>query len=118
MPIDDSSQAVKDKVQTVWEATVLFCHRVLRHAQVFGFSLMSIPNPNVQQMHRMLTVGVLPILKILVSDDNLPADDGIKIANMHQYIKHLSDIVSAIDQNDSAAFDAAVAALSKEAMIG
>lgn len=117
MALDESSQAIKDKIETVWEASVLFCTRVLHHAGVYGFGLMNIPNPNVQQMLKYLKIAVLPVLSKLAEDPNINPDDGIRIDNIRQYINHLNNIVTSIERNDNEAFDAAVAALSKEAMI-
>ncbi|MDE1868290.1 MAG: hypothetical protein KGI08_11370 [Thaumarchaeota archaeon] len=117
MALDESSQAIKDKIETVWELTVQVCTRVLHHAGVYGFGLMHIPNPDVHQFHRFLTIAVLPILEKLASDPHIEPDDGIMIDNIRQYINHLNGIVAAIDKGDSEVFDSAVAALNKEAML-
>jgi len=117
MALDDADQVIKDKIEIVWESTVTYCLRVLHHAGVYGFGLMHLPNPNVEQIHKSLKFGVLPMLNKLSDDPNLEPDDGMKVDNIRQYINHLTKIVDAIEQGDAVAFDAAVAALGKEAMM-
>ena len=117
MALDETSQAIKDKVETVWELTVQLCNRVLNHSGVYGFGLMHIPNPNIHQMHSLLTLAVIPVLEKLANSPDIGPDDGMRIDNIRQYISHLKAIIAAIDNGDSEAFDATVAALNKEAML-
>lgn len=117
--IDPSSELVRQKVSQVWDLTISFCNKVLQHCDVYGIQLMDIPDPNVHQMHHSLSVVVLPMLEKLSEDPNvdLEPEDGIRIANIKQYIWHLSNVVSAIIKDNEQAFDEAVMALSREAHI-
>lgn len=115
--VDQMNETVKKSVLAAWDATILFCNRVLQHCHVYGIRLMDIPNPNIHDLHNLLKLAVLPVLTKLAEDHCVEPEDGIKIDNIRQYSWHLEKIVAAIDADDERAFSEAVAALSKEAHI-
>lgn len=109
-------QIISASVQAAWAVTVEVCNRVLNHAGIYGFKLINVPDPNAEQMYNALNLGILPILDSLATSPHIGPDDGLRIANIRQYIHHLRRITTAIRGGDADAFDAAVADLRAEAM--
>lgn len=107
---------VDDKVQALWENVVQACNKILYHAKVYGFQLMTIPDPNIHDIARTFDTVVIPLLDDL-ADYNFSPESGMKMANIKMYALHLRAITIAIDKNDKDEFDKNVGLLMSESML-
>ena len=108
---------VDHKVQVLWEGVIRTCNKVMNHANIYGFSLMEIPDPDVHKMARTLEHIVIPILDEVIRNSEFSAESGIKMANIRQYTLHLREITYALDDGDKDKFYENVDILANEAMI-
>lgn len=107
---------VDDKVQELWNHVVQVCNRVLYQANVYGFQLMSIPEPNIHAVAKSFDTIVIPLLDDLANYDFSP-ESGMKMANIKTYALHLRAITIAIDKDDKDEFDKNVDLLMSESML-
>jgi hypothetical protein len=107
---------VDDKVQELWDHVVYSCNKILHQAEVYGFQLMNIPDPNVHKIAKSFDTIVIPLLDDLANYDFSP-ESGMKMANIKTYALHLRAISIAIDNNDKEAFDKNVDLLMSESML-
>lgn len=107
----------QDQIDRVCDSVIKSCNRVLYHARDYGFQLMELPDPDARKMYNLIHRGILPILEELESDPNIDPENGIKLANVKEYIRHLRNVVKAMDDNDEAAFNRAIDALNGEKLI-
>tara|TARA_R100001143_G_C3357553_1_gene133414 strand:+ start:1177 stop:1542 length:366 start_codon:yes stop_codon:yes gene_type:complete len=115
--LDDTKEEIQEQIDRIWNSAIDFCTKILHHADVYGISLMHIPNPNVHQLERLLSLVVIPSLTQLIEEyGDLEPDHGIRLDNLRQYSLHLRNIVQAIKNESEDAFDAAVEALRREPM--
>jgi hypothetical protein len=115
--IVSDNEKIQEGVELVWDITVEFCQKVLRTTGLYGFNLQHIADPDVSKIHFALTNVVIPILEQLKDDPNLSSDDGLRIANIKQYLHHIKLIAVAIRDDDEEGFDNAVKALRQESFI-
>ena len=107
---------IETLVEKSWEVIVAVCTDVLSHCDLFGIEIGKIQNPDIRKIHSALRLGVLPIFETLETMDLHP-DLGRKMLNGKQYVWHLRNIIKAIDDQDPAAFEAAVENLRRESMV-
>ncbi len=108
---------VDGKVQVLWDSVVSSCNTVLHHADMYGFQLMTLPDPNIHQIAKLFDVVVIPLLDELVRDCDFSPESGMKIANIKTYAMHLRAITIAIEEDNCDAFDKAVSLLMSESML-
>ncbi len=108
---------VDGKVERLWEHVVRSCNTILHHADLYGFELMTIPDPNVHQIAKMFDSIVIPLLDDLAKNYDFSAESGMKIANIKTYALHLRAITIAIDNDDKQSFEANVDLLLRETML-
>ena len=58
--------AIDRSVGELWEQVVYTCNRVIHQANLFGFQLMSFPEPNVHDVSKQLDSVVCSLLDMLV----------------------------------------------------
>ena len=110
-------QILSETVNEIWDKVVTYCSNTLHHANVYGFSLMLIPEPNVKQLERLLSFIVIPTLTKLEEEYEFLPEDGLKITDIRQYCFLLKEMVKSIKDEDQDAFERVVAKLDKEPMI-
>lgn len=108
---------IDGKVQILWDNVVFSCNKVLIHADVYGFQLMGIPDPDVHKIAKMFDTIVIPLLDELARDYDFSPGSGMKIASIKTYALHLRAITIAIDENDNDAFNKNVDLLMAESML-
>lgn len=108
---------VDQKVEELWESVVATCNRVISQSKLYGFQLMSLPDPNIHKVSQALNVVVCPLLDKLTMQASFSPESGMKIANIKQYNLHLREIVLALDEGCVDSFAKAVEKLSSEAML-
>ncbi|KAF3978732.1 MAG: hypothetical protein HFP77_00400 [Methylococcales symbiont of Iophon sp. n. MRB-2018] len=108
---------VDAKVQELWSNVVISCNKVLSHAELYGFQLMDLPNPNVRQIAKAFDTIVIPLLDELARDYELSPESGMKMASIKTYTLHLRAITIAIDKDDIVAFNKNVDLLMSESML-
>lgn len=113
----DMESIVDLNVQKLWGHVVTSCNRVLHHAEVYGFQLMDLPDPNIHQMANVIDTVVLPVLDELARRYDFSPESGMKVANIRTYAMHLRAINIAIKENDSVAYYKNVDLLMAEPMI-
>lgn len=113
----NAQQQTDSKVHILWELVVHSCNRVLDHAHVYGFRLMDIPDPNINQIAELFDVHIIPLLDKLAREHEFSPESGIKIANIKQYTLHLRAITLAISNDDHAEFERIVDLLKAEPML-
>lgn len=111
------SYTVDQSVQELWEQVVQTCNRVINQAEMHGFQLMALADPNVHEVSKMLDLIVCPLLDSLVKDAEFSPQSGMKMANIRQYNLHLREITLALDENCVDKFNTSVENLSREAML-
>jgi hypothetical protein len=116
--ITDIQDALIDKeVFSLYEQVIDTCNKILAHANVFGFSLMHVPDPNIHSIVIVLEGAVIPLLDMLVKSGDFSPESGIRIANIKQYTLHIREIVLALEQEDKIKFNRAVSLLKSESML-
>jgi hypothetical protein len=115
--IDINDVLIDKEVHKIYEEVIYRCTKILHHANILGFSLMSSPNPNIHQMVAILEKIILPILDNLSKDGNFSPESGIKIANIKQYTLHIQEMTHALNDRDKSRFDRAVSVLEQESML-
>jgi hypothetical protein len=117
--IDDAVAEViiSDKIYGLWEDVRKTCNRVLQQANMYGFGLMHIPDPNVKNVAQTLNFVVVPMLDKLADKAEINPELGLKIVNMRQYALHLREIAIALGTGDELKFDRVVEMLRKEPML-
>jgi hypothetical protein len=105
------------KVEELWENVVRSCNSVLSHAEIYGFQLMNIPDPNVRKIAKTFDSIVIPLLDELARDYDFSPESGMKIANIKTYALHLRAITIAIDENNVDAFNKNVDLLMSESLL-
>lgn len=108
---------IDGKVQELWEGVVQTVNKVTKHADIYGFELMTIPDPDVHKLSRMLDMVVVPLLDDLIRNVVFSPESGIKIANIRQYTLHLREITVALDDNDQEMFENTIDLLAKSPML-
>jgi hypothetical protein len=108
---------IDGKVQELWNNVVHSCNKVLSHAEIYGFQLMDIPDPNVRQIAKAFDTIVIPLLDELARDYDFSPESGMKIASIKTYALHLRAITIAIDENNMEAFNKNVDLLMSESML-
>ncbi len=109
--------AVDGKVQELWESVVSTCNKVLSHADLYGFQLMSLPNPNIHHMAKLFDTVVIPILDDLARNHEFSPVSGMKMANIRTYALHLRAITIAINDDNKESFNYNVNLLMSESML-
>ncbi|HEQ3614184.1 TPA: hypothetical protein VGT11_002164 [Vibrio cholerae] len=112
--VDDS---MGQEVRKLWESVVRVCNKTLNQANVYGFHLMHIPDPNITAVIQAIELQATPMLQALINKGYLKAEDEIKLINIENYLRFLQDIVVALKANDREAFDLAVERLSRLPMV-
>lgn len=108
---------VDGKVQELWENVVHSCNKVLSHAEVYGFQLMDIPDPNVRKIAKAFDTIVIPLLDDLARDYEFSPESGMKMASIKTYAMHLRAITIAIDENNTEEFNKNVDLLTSESLL-
>lgn len=108
---------IDGKVQELWENVVHSCNKVLSHAEIYGFQLMEIPDPNVRKIAKMFDTIVIPLLDELARDYEFSPESGMKIACIKTYALHLRAITIAIDEDNTAEFNKNVDLLMSESLL-
>ncbi|MHA2773750.1 hypothetical protein ACXZ7F_20915 [Vibrio harveyi] len=115
--IEDIDAELIREVSELWDSVVRVCNKTLRHADVFGFHLMHVPDPNVTSVIQAIELQASPMLEALINRGYLRAEDEIKLINIQTYLNLLQDIVVALRAGNRDDFDTAVEALSREPMV-
>jgi len=108
---------LSELIHSVWEDVVQVCNTALHHSEIFGFQLMSLPEPNIASLYKSLNFSAIPILEKLLTDYDFDHDDGRKLLNIKHYVGLLKDISYSIESEDEDEFNKAVAALKKQSYI-
>ena len=108
---------IDGKIQDLWEGVVAVVNKVTKHADVYGFELMTIPDPDVHKLTRALDMVVVPYLDELVRTVEFSPESGIKMANIRQYTLHLREITIALDEKDQVLFDKTIELLVNSPML-
>ena len=108
---------IDGKVQELWEGVVQVLNKVTLHADLYGFGLMDIPDPDVHKLAKTLDFVVVPLLDELARTVEFSPESGIKIANIKQYTLHLREITIALDDGNQESFDKTIDLLVKSPML-
>lgn len=108
---------IDEHVQVLWEGVVQTLNKVIHHANIYGFELMTIPDPDVHKISQALDNVVLPTLEIIIKGTEFSPESGLKMDNIKQYALHLREIRYAIDNNVKEDFDRIIALLESSPMI-
>lgn len=108
---------VSELINTAWESVIHVCNTTLHHAKVFGFQLMSLPEPNIASLYTNLTLTAIPILEKMLTDYDFDHDDGRKLVNMKHYLTLLKDLVQAIEADKEEDFTKAINTLKGQSFI-
>lgn len=108
---------VSESINVAWESVVQACNTALHHADIFGYQLMSLPEPNIMSLYKNLNFSAIPILEKLLTDYDFDPDDGRKLMNIKHYLTLLKDIVLAIEADNEKEFTEAIDALKKQSFI-
>jgi hypothetical protein len=115
--VDFQSAQIDREVISVYEDVISTCNKVINHANILGFHLMHIPDPNIHSIIVVLEDIIIPMLDNLSKSGNFSPESGLKISNIKQYALHLRKIALALQQGNREQFSEAVATLQKEAML-
>lgn len=108
---------VQERVNKVWAEVFTASNQVLQHARTYGFLGMEvIPNPNVHQM--LVTLQMLDALMdvILLRFEDLPYEEKRLIFNAKEQITRMERVAAALQENNSADFNEAIACLERQAV--
>lgn len=108
---------VDGKIQELWENVVISCNKILHNAELYGFQLMEIPDPNVHMVKKMFDQVVIPLLDDLANDYEFSPESGLKIANIRVYALHLRAISIALIEDDEEKFHTHIDLLLQESML-
>lgn len=112
------TQSKVDKaVSILWAEVVSVVNKVLAHAEIYGFQLMNLPDPNVHDIARTLESAILPIINKLIDEYDFSPESGIKMCNIGKVSEILRDIVNALNNEDIDTFHESVDRLKSEAML-
>ncbi|EOV0068282.1 hypothetical protein ABMX69_20020 [Vibrio vulnificus] len=115
--VEDIDAMLIEEVSKLWDSVVRVCNKTLNQANVFGFHLMHIPDPNITSVIQAIELQASPILQALIKQGYLSAEQEIKLINIETYLHLLQEIVVALKAGDREAFETAIEALSKEPMV-
>lgn len=115
--VEDIDAMLIEEVSKLWDSVVRVCNKTLNQANVFGFHLMHIPDPNITSIIQAIELQASPILQALIKQGYLSAEQEIKLINIETYLHLLQEIVVALKAGDREAFETAIEALSKEPMV-
>lgn len=113
----DDLQLESATLAELWHQIVDSCMRVLNHAKIYGFCLMDIPDPNIHDIERNLTI-LSRLLDELANDAHYIGYQGTKIASLKQYTLHIKAIAIALSEGNRLEFERAIVRLQEEPMIG
>lgn len=118
MKLFDDSE-IKKRVFVAWNETFTVSNRILQQAKVYGFTLMEvIPDPNIHQMITSLQAVEHLFDKIIDSPmfPEMDYDQSRIVLNTREQIRKMEDVALALQREDRVMFDAAIAALEKQAV--
>lgn len=108
---------IQDRVNRVWAEVFGASSTVLQHAKTYGFlGMEAIPNPNVHQM--IVTLHFFEALMdviLLRFEAELPYEEKRLIYNAKEQITRMERVAAALQANNRADFDEAIACLEKHA---
>ena len=108
---------IDGKIQELWENVVRVVNKVTMHADLYGFELMDIPDPDVHKLTKTLDLVVVPLLDELIKTVEFSPESGIKIANIRQFTLYLREITIALDGSDKELFNNTIDLLAKSPML-
>ena len=112
-----ANPAVTALVHQAWEHIVRVCNTTLTHADIYGFQLMSLPEPDVASLYRSLTFTAMPVLERLITDFEFDHDEERKLINMKHYLLLLKTLVLAIEADNEEEFTQAIAVLNRQSFL-
>jgi hypothetical protein len=115
--INPKQQHVRDLVTNVAGEAIRFCNRVIRHADLYGYELMELPDPDVHKMGHLMDVFIIPLLDRVYQSPHLLPDDAMTIDNVRQYSLNLKNVIDAINRDSLEDFERAIQSLRDEAML-
>jgi len=107
---------IKERVDTAWRLVFKASSKVLRDANIYGFSLMEdAPDPNIHQM--LVSLRVLDVFLSEVAEYGEYTDhDGMRLLlNAREQVRRMQNVAVAIKGEDQEAYEAAIAELEKQA---
>jgi len=110
-------QLIDKKVIAVYKQVIETCNKILNHANILGFHLMHVPEPNVHSIIVVLEGVIIPLLDKLTMSGDFSPESGIKIADIKQYTLHIREISLSLEQGDREKFNRSVATLQHEPML-
>jgi hypothetical protein len=116
-PTIPASSEVSNLINEAWEGVIQVCNTALHHADVFGYQLMSLPEPNLAALYNNLNFSAIPVLEKLLTDYDFDHDDGRKLMNMKLYLNLLKDIVLAIEADKEEVFTKTIETLKNQSFI-
>lgn len=108
---------VKDKVTELWAKVFDASNKVLHQNKVYGFGGIEIaPSPNIHDM--MVTLLVLgAVIDVLYAKLDLEYEQERQLLNAKAQITTMERVASALKARNRQDYDAAVAALDKQAVL-
>lgn len=114
---DSLDDKIQNQIKELWNSVVIVCNKTLKHANIYGFHLMNIPNPNIKVIVENIELQVTPLFEALITHGYLSIEEELTLINLKQYMLYLKDIVSSLKSGDIDLFNFTVTQLSKEAML-
>ena len=112
--IDD--QAIKDKVQKLWELVFSASNKILVDEKRFGFTGIGvIPDPNIHQMIAVIRSIDEGLMTVLQEFSDLQYDETRLILNAREQISRMEVVAIALKLNNKELFDEAIKRLEEQA---
>lgn len=110
-------KSIETEINRLWDSVVKHCNKTLKQADIYGFQLMDIQDPDVHTILKTLDKVVIPTLDAIIDEFDFSPESGMKVACIKTYTLHLRRISIAISNDDLESFNIAIADLQNEAML-